>query len=174
MSVQHKIRGRVLRYGDEVDTDVIIPSRYQPQVLTGPEAELAARQYTLADLDSDFTKKVQKGDILVAGRNFGCGSSREIAANVFKYVGIAGIIAKSFANIFYRNAINNGLPVIVTPDSAIDAINEGDEIEIDITTGDISNISTGRSFKAEPIPAYLMQILEAGGIIAYTKQKYRL
>lgn len=167
-----KIKGKVLKYGDDVNTDEIIPLRFHPETFTGLEAEKTAREHTLADLDPDFSKKVQKGDILAVGKNFGCGSSRENAATMLRDSGISLILAESFANVFYRNAINNCLPVITASHSVLSSINEEDEIEVDINTGEIQNTTIGKNLKGKPIPEYFMQILKAGGIIPYTKEKY--
>ena len=157
-------KGRVWKYGDNVNTDVIFPGKYTYSIL---EPEEMAR-HALEDLDPGFAQKVSPGDIIVAGRNFGCGSSREQAATCLKYAGIQAVLAKSFARIFFRNAINQGLPVLQS-EEAVDSIEDGEEIEIDFIGG---KIKTSRGdFKFPPFPESVMGILEAGGLIPYTKKK---
>ena len=157
-------QGKVLKYGDNVDTDVIIPARY---LNTIDKKELAT--HCMEDIDKDFVNKVQAGDIMVAGFNFGCGSSREHAPIVIKESGISLVIAKSFARIFYRNAINIGLPIVECPE-AVDEINEGDVLSCDLTAGIITNTTTGKQYKTEPFPAFINSIIEAGGLIEAIKQ----
>ena len=153
-----KAEGRVFKYGDNVDTDVIIPARY---LNSSDPAELAT--HCMEDIDKDFVKKVQKGDIIVANKNFGCGSSREQAPSVLKALGVKAVIAKSFARIFYRNAINIGLPVIVCKDLH-DNVNTGDEMELLLTDG-IVNVN-GKQFECTKLPPYMQGILDQGGLIA--------
>lgn len=157
-------KGRVWKYGDNVNTDVIFPGKYTYSILD-PE-EMA--RHALEDLDPDFAQKVKPGDVIVAGRNFGCGSSREQAATCLKYAGVQAVVAKSFARIFFRNAINQGLPVLQS-EEAVDSIENGDEIEIDITLGKVKTASGDFSFP--PFSESVMGILEAGGLIPYTKKK---
>ena len=154
-----KVRGRVLKYGDNVDTDVIIPARY---LNTADKRELAS--HCMEDIDREFVRKVKQGDIMVAGRNFGCGSSREHAPIAIKESGIALIIAKSFARIFYRNAINIGLPIIEC-EAAAEEIEAGDEVEMDFDTGLIRNITKNREYKAQAFPAFIQSIIAAGGLV---------
>lgn len=159
-----KFEGTVHKYGRDVDTDVIIPARY---LTTSEPAELA--RHCLEDLDSEFVKKVQPGDIIVAEENFGCGSSREHAPICIKAAGVSVVIAKSFARIFYRNAINIGLPIMECPE-AVDAINNGDVFEVDADTGVIADKTTGLTFQAQPFPPFLQEIIEEGGLVARTKK----
>lgn len=151
--------GIVHKYGDHVDTDVIIPARY---LNTTDPAELAA--HCMEDLDSDFKKKSETSRIIVAGRNFGCGSSREHAPVAIKAAGIDCVIAKSFARIFYRNAINIGLPILECP-AASEAINEGDVVAINFDTGVITDETTGQTFQAAPFPPFIQKIIKAGGLM---------
>lgn len=155
--------GKVIKYGDNVDTDVIIPARY---LNTIDKKELAS--HCMEDLDATFTSRVQDGDIMVAGYNFGCGSSREHAPIAIKESGIALVIAKSFARIFYRNSINIGLPIIECPE-AVDAISEGDKLKADMDAGVICNLTTGEEYKAEPFPAFIQEIITTGGLIESIK-----
>ena len=159
-----KFEGTVHKYGRDVDTDVIIPARY---LTTSDPAELA--KHCLEDLDSEFVKKVQPDDIIVAEENFGCGSSREHAPICIKAAGVSVVIAKSFARIFYRNAINIGLPIMECPE-AVDAINNGDVVEVDADTGVITDKTTGQTFQAQPFPPFLQEIIEEGGLVARTKK----
>ena len=156
--------GKVIKYGDNVDTDVIIPARY---LNTIDKKELAS--HCMEDLDPTFVNRVIPGDIMVAGYNFGCGSSREHAPLVIKESAIAVVIAKSFARIFYRNAINIGLPIVECPE-AVDEINEGDVLSCDLSAGIITNTTTGKQYKTEPFPAFINSIIEAGGLIEAIKQ----
>ena len=160
-----QFKGTVFRYGRDIDTDVIIPARY---LNTSDPAELD--KHCLEDLDVDFVNKVKPGDILVAEENFGCGSSREHAPVCIKAAGVACVIAKSFARIFYRNSINIGLPIMECP-AAVDGIKNGDKVSVDADTGTITNLSTGESFQAQPFPAFIQEIIEAGGLIERTKKK---
>ena len=166
--LKRKYRGRVLRYGDNINTDEIIPCRFSGDSLEGESAKDNANKYAMIFLDPDFTKKVQEGDILVLGENAGCGSSRENAATVLKDCGVAAIVAKSFANIFYRNAINNAFPLIVC--NNIKKIQDGDEIEIDLNKNIIINITTKNTIETEPIPEIVLNIMNQGGLINYTKK----
>lgn len=155
--------GEVFKYGDNVDTDVIIPARY---LNTSDANELAA--HCMEDIDKDFVKNVKKGDIIVAGYNFGCGSSREHAPLVIKTCGTGCVIAKSFARIFYRNAINIGMPILECPE-ACDEISAGDEVSIDFDSGEIKDITTGKSYFAQPFPPFIQNIIKAGGLLASIK-----
>lgn len=156
-------QGKVFKYNDNVDTDVIIPARY----LNTPNAnELAL--HCMEDIDQTFVSKVQKGDVIVAGWNFGCGSSREHAPLVIKTCGIGCVIAKSFARIFYRNAINIGLPILEC-ESAVDEINAGDSVSVDFDTGVITNHTTGKKYNAQPFPEFIQNIITKGGLLASLK-----
>ena len=156
--------GKVIKYGDNVDTDVIIPARY---LNTSDHAELAS--HCMEDLDKDFTKRVEKGDIMVAGDNFGCGSSREHAPIAIKASGISLVIANTFARIFYRNAINIGLAILECPE-AVANISDGDCVEADLDNGIIYNRTTGKEFKTQPFPAFIQKIIENGGLIETIKK----
>ena len=160
-----KARGKVFKYGDNVDTDVIIPARY---LNTSNAKELAA--HCMEDIDLEFTKKVRPGDIIVANKNFGCGSSREHAPLAIKESGISCVIASTFARIFYRNAINIGLPILEC-DEAVKAIEAEDELEIDFTTGVIKNITKNQEYKGEPFPEFMQKIINANGLVNYIKEK---
>ena len=151
--------GKVHRYGDNVDTDVIIPARY---LNTSSHAELAA--HCMEDIDRDFVKNVKPGDIIVAGRNFGCGSSREHAPIAIKASGVSCVIACSFARIFYRNSINIGLPILECADAA-QAVADGDEVEVDFDTGAIRDVTTGKTYRAQPYPPFLQNIIAKGGLL---------
>lgn len=155
--------GKVFKYPDNVDTDVIIPARY---LNTPNAAELAL--HCMEDIDAEFVKKVTPGDVMVAGWNFGCGSSREHAPLVIKTCGTGCVIAKSFARIFYRNAINIGLPILECPDAA-EEISAGDEVSVDFDTGVILNKTTGKSYKAQPFPPFIQNIIAKGGLLASLK-----
>ena len=160
-----KAKGKVHKYADNVDTDVIIPARY---LNTSDPAELAA--HCMEDIDFTFSRKVVNGDILVAGRNFGCGSSREHAPLAIKASGISCVIAESFARIFYRNALNIALPIMECP-AAAKAISAGDDVEIDFTTGKITDVTTGETFAAEPFPPFMLELIAAGGLANYMRRK---
>lgn len=147
------------KYGDNVDTDVIIPARY---LNTASHAELA--EHCMEDIDTGFVKNVKNGDIIVATKNFGCGSSREHAPIAIKASGISCVIASTFARIFYRNSINIGLPILECNDAAQD-INQGDEIEVDFDTGMIKNLTSGKSYNAQPFPPFIQNIIEKGGLL---------
>ena len=157
--------GKVFKYGDNVDTDVIIPARY---LNTSDPAELA--QHCMEDIDKDFIKKVEKGDIIVADKNFGCGSSREHAPIAIKAAGISCVIAETFARIFYRNSINIGLPIIECPEAAA-GIETGDEVEVDFDLGMITNITKGTSFKGQVFPPFMQKIIAAEGLVNYINHK---
>ncbi|MBI3014267.1 MAG: 3-isopropylmalate dehydratase small subunit [Candidatus Tectomicrobia bacterium] len=160
-----RLRGRALKYGDNVDTDGIIPARYCTSFQAG---DLAA--HAMEDVDPEFSRKVRPGDILVAGRNFGCGSSRENAPLALKGAGIAAVVAKSFARIFYRNAINIGLPLLES-ELAVSTCEEGDEMEIDLDRGLIDNLSRGLQAQVQPYPFLMQEILAMGGMVAFVKKR---
>lgn len=154
-----KYTGNVIKYGDNVDTDVIIPARY---LNTSDHAELAS--HCMEDIDKTFVSRVQKDDIMVAGQNFGCGSSREHAPIAIKASGISVVIAKSFARIFYRNAINIGLAIVECPEAA-EAIADGNKVEADLDNGVIRDLTSGKEYKTEPFPEFVQKIIENGGLI---------
>lgn len=158
------ICGNVFKYGDNVDTDVIIPARY---LNTADANELA--KHCMEDIDATFVSKVAPGDIMVAGRNFGCGSSREHAPLAIKASGISCVIASTFARIFYRNAINIGLPIMECQD-AVDSIAAGDQLSVDLSSGTITDITSGKTFKAEPFPPFMQDLIAAGGLAAYMRK----
>ena len=160
-----KAHGRVFRYGDNVDTDVIIPARY---LNSSDPAELAT--HCMEDIDKDFVKKVQKGDIIVADKNFGCGSSREHAPIAIKATGVSCVIAETFARIFYRNAINIGLPIIECKEAALE-IKAGDEVEVNFDTGVITDKTTGKSFQGQAFPPFMQKIIDCEGLVNYINQK---
>lgn len=157
-------KGRVFKYPDNVDTDVIIPARY---LNTSDAKELA--KHCMEDIDNTFVSRVNAGDIMVAGWNFGCGSSREHAPLVIKTCGTGCVIAKSFARIFYRNAINIGLPILEC-EAAAEEIQDGDTVSVDFDTGVITNITKGKTYKAEPFPPFIQNIIEKGGLLASLKE----
>jgi 3-isopropylmalate/(R)-2-methylmalate dehydratase small subunit len=159
-----KLRGKVWKYGPNINTDVIIPGRYCH--ITDPK-ELA--RYCMADLDTEFVNKISPGDIIVAGGNFGCGSSREVAPLSIKASGIGAVIAPSFARIFYRNAINIGFPIFESSE-AYEGIDEGDEVEIDPGTGAIRDLTKGTQFQARAFPEFLQAIISKGGLRAYAEE----
>ena len=158
-------RGHVFKYGENVDTDVIIPARYL-NATTGEELA----KHCMEDIDKEFANKVQNGDIIVARKNFGCGSSREHAPLAIKCSGISCVIADTFARIFYRNAINIGLPIIECKEAA-ESIEAGDEVEVDFDTGVIVNKTKNQSFQGEAFPEFMQNIINAGGLIAYVNNK---
>jgi 3-isopropylmalate/(R)-2-methylmalate dehydratase small subunit len=160
-----KFDGTAHRYGRDIDTDVIIPARY---LNTSVPEELA--KHCLEDLDPEFVSKVDFGDILVAEENFGCGSSREHAPIAIKAAGVSVVIAKSYARIFYRNAINTGLPIMEAPE-AVDGISDGDQVTVDADAGIIINETTGTTFRAQPFPPFIKDIIEKGGLIASVREK---
>ena len=157
-------RGNCIKYGDNVDTDVIIPARY----LAIQDRSLLAT-HAMEDIDKDFHKKMKKGDILIAGKNFGCGSSREHAPQVLKDSGVSCIIAESFARIFFRNAINIGLAIVESPDAAKE-IQEGDEVEVDFSAGKIQDISSGKNYDMAVFPPFLQDMIDKGGLIAFVNE----
>ena len=159
------LTGTVHKYGDHIDTDVIIPARY---LSSFDDATLAA--HCMEDIDPNFVKVVQPGDILVAGRNFGCGSSREHAPLAIKAAGISCVIAENFARIFFRNAINIGLPVLECP-AAAQEISAGDQVEVELSTGTIHDKTTGKTYQATPFPPFMQRLIDAGGLVAYTRAK---
>ena len=158
-------KGQVFRYGDNVDTDVIIPARY---LNTSDPLELA--QHCMEDIDIDFSKKVHDGDIIVADDNFGCGSSREHAPIAIKASGVSCVIANSFARIFYRNAINIGLPILECPE-AVAVIEAGDEVEVDFDSGKITDVTKGQSFQGQAFPPFMQELIKAGGLANYMMLK---
>ena len=162
------IKGRTWRFGNDVDTDAIIPARY---LNTSEPGELA--KHVMEDADREFVKKVKPGDILVAGKNVGCGSSREHAPIAIKAAGIQAVVAKSFARIFYRNAFNIGLPIFESPEAS-EKIREGDEIEIDADQGIIRNRTKDEAYHANPIPAFMQELIAAGGLVEWTKRKLKV
>ena len=159
------LKGKVFKYGENVDTDAIIPARY----LNVSEPDQLA-EHCMEDIDLDFVKKVQPGDIIVATTNFGCGSSREHAPIAIKASGVSCVIAKTFARIFFRNAINIGLPLLESPE-AVDATDAGDELEVDLDRGEIKNLTRGKTFTAAPYPEFMSELIAAGGLIEYTKKR---
>lgn len=160
-----ELKGKVWRYGDNIDTDVIIPARY---LNTFDPKELAS--HCMVDIDETFAKNVKAGDIMVGGRNFGCGSSREHAPVAIKASGVPVVIAASFARIFYRNGINIGLPLLEIGDD-VKQISANDELKVDTATGTIENLTTGDVFHAHPLPGFVQDIAKAGGLINYIKNK---
>ena len=162
------LKGRVHKYGANVDTDVIIPARYlnvsEPKVLAA---------HCMEDIDKEFTKKVKKGDMIIATTNFGCGSSREHAPIAIKTAGVSVVIAESFARIFFRNSINVGLPLLESADAVANTEN-GDELEVDLGTGKIRNLTKGKEFTAAQYPEFMAQIIARGGLIEYTKKKMEI
>jgi 3-isopropylmalate/(R)-2-methylmalate dehydratase small subunit len=160
-----KFTGRVHKFGADIDTDAIIPARY---LNTSDPAELA--KHCMEDADPSFRQKVQAGDIIVAGKNFGCGSSREHAPIAIKGAGVACVIASSFARIFYRNSVNIGLPILEC-EEAVQAIEEGDNIQVDLEKGEIVNLRTGETYQAAPFPEFMQDIMAQGGLIGYVQHK---
>ena len=157
--------GKLWRYGDNIDTDVIIPARY---LNSFDPKELAA--HCMEDIDTTFAEKVQQGDIMVGGKNFGCGSSREHAPIAIQASGVPVVIAADFARIFYRNGINIGLPLLDIGE-AVESIKAGDVVRVDTETGEITDVTTGEKFKAHPLPGFVQEIAKAGGLINYIKEK---
>ncbi|NPV30363.1 MAG: 3-isopropylmalate dehydratase small subunit [Firmicutes bacterium] len=160
-----QIKGRVWKFGANIDTDLIIPARY---LNTTDPAELAA--HCMEDADPDFARRVSPGDIVVAGKNFGCGSSREHAPIALKGAGVGCVIAASFARIFYRNAINIGLPILESSEAAA-ALEEGDLVAVDLASGMIKNLSRGGVYQAAPFPPFMQEIMRAGGLINYVRER---
>jgi 3-isopropylmalate/(R)-2-methylmalate dehydratase small subunit len=164
MSKTMKFKGKAWKYGDNVNTDEIIPARY---LNSSDPNELA--EHCMEDIDSEFMKKIKPGDIIVAGNNFGCGSSREHAPVAIKAAKISCVIAKSFARIFYRNSINIGLPILECPE-AVSGISNGDELEIELGTGRIKNRSTGKTYQASSFPPFMQSLIKAGGLMPYVQK----
>lgn len=160
-----QIKGRTWKFGNDVDTDAIIPARY---LNTSDPKELAS--HVMEDADKDFPNKVKAGDLIIAGKNFGCGSSREHAPIAIKAAGIQAVVAKSFARIFYRNSFNIGLPIFES-EEASEKIKQGDEIEIDADKGVIKNISKNETYKANMIPPFMQELISSGGLVEWTKKK---
>jgi 3-isopropylmalate/(R)-2-methylmalate dehydratase small subunit len=160
-----ELRGRAHVYEDNVNTDVIVPARY---LTTSDPDQLAA--HCMEDIDPGFVKEVRPGDVMVAGDNFGCGSSREHAPVSIKAAGVSVVIAKSFARIFFRNAINVGLPALTCPKAAAD-IRDGDEVAVDLAAGRIENLTRGKTYEAEPFPEFLREIIAAGGLVPFTRRR---
>jgi 3-isopropylmalate dehydratase small subunit len=161
------LKGKVWKFGDDIDTDAIIPARY---LNTSDSKELAS--HVMEDADPSFPDKVKSGDIIVAGKNFGCGSSREHAPIAIKAAGIQAVVAKSFARIFYRNAFNIGLPIFESPEVE-GGTDEGDDIEIDADSGIIKNTTSTREYRAKPIPAFMQELISAGGLVDWTRKKIK-
>lgn len=157
--------GKVLKYGDNVDTDVIIPARY---LAIQDKEELAS--HAMEDIDPEFRSKLIAGDIVVGGKNFGCGSSREHAPQVLQTSGVGCVIAESFARIFYRNALNIGLPIVEAPDAAQE-IKDGDRVKVDFDAGVITDETTGKTYEAAPFPPFLQKMIEVGGLVNYVNEK---
>ena len=159
------VRGRAWKFGTDVDTDAIIPARY---LNTSDPGALAS--HCMEDADPEFARKVKAGDLIVAGRNFGCGSSREHAPISIKASGVSCVIAESFARIFYRNAFNMGLPILECSEAA-SCIQNGDDVEVDLATGTITNHTRGQSYRAQPVPPFMRRLLEAGGLMPYVREQ---
>ncbi|MGN0876351.1 MAG: 3-isopropylmalate dehydratase small subunit [Kiritimatiellia bacterium] len=160
-----KVSGKTYKYGDNVDTDVIIPARY----LNTPDAKELAK-HCMEDIDTSFASTVKPGEIMIAGKNFGCGSSREHAPLAIKTCGVACVIAATFARIFYRNALNIGLPILECPEAA-KAIKAGDTVSVDFDTGVITDETTGKSFQGEPFPPFMQELIAAGGLAAFRRSR---
>jgi len=160
-----KIEGKVWRFQDHVDTDLIIPARY---LNVSDGKELAA--HCFADIRPDFAEGVHEGDVLVAGKNFGCGSSREHAPLAIRETGIRAVIAESFARIFYRNAFNIGLPLLEAPE-AVQALKEGDRVAVDLGAGTIQILEEGETFQAQPVPPFMQDLIQAGGLVPYLRER---
>jgi len=161
------LKGKVWRFGDDIDTDAIIPARY---LNTSDPKELAS--HLMEDADREFPNKVKPGDIIVAGKNFGCGSSREHAPIAIKAAGMQAVIAKSFARIFYRNSFNIGLPIFESVEAS-EKIKEGDIVEIDADNGIVRNLTKGEQYTAKPIPPFMQELIAAGGLIEWTKKRLK-
>ena len=160
-----KLMGRVFRYGRDVNTDLIIPARYLNIIDPNEQAK-----HCMEDIDAEFGGKVKPGDFIVAEENFGCGSSREEAPLMIKLSGVSAVVAKSFARIFFRNAINIGLPVFES-DAAVDAAQAGDELEVDTETGVITNVTKGQTYQAAPLPEFIQGIIRTGGLVEYVRKR---
>ncbi len=158
-------KGRALKVGDNIDTDVIIPARY---LVTFDPKELG--EHCLEGISPEFPRRIEKGNILVAGENFGCGSSREHAPLAIKGAGISCVVAKSFARIFFRNSINVALPILEAPE-AVEEIKQGDEVEVNLEEGLVRNLSTGKTYRTKPFPPFVKEIMEAGGLINFVKRR---
>jgi 3-isopropylmalate dehydratase small subunit len=165
--MSEKLRGRAWVYGNDVDTDVIIPARY---LVTSDPEELG--RHCMEDLDPEFIKKMRPGDVVVGGENFGCGSSREHAPLALKGAGVSCVIAASFARIFFRNAINVGLPIFESSE-AVNGISAGDEVEVDPSTGIIRNLSKGETYRATSYPPFLRHLIEVGGLVPYVRERLK-
>ncbi len=163
MMSESKIKGKVWRFGDDVNTDLIIPGKYLE--LVDPQAMAL---HAMEGIDPDFPNKVEEGDIVVGGRNFGCGSSREHAPLALKHAGVGAVVAESFARIFYRNSVNIGLPALECPGIA-DAVSDGDNLEIDLTGGGVKNRTTGEELGFVPLPGFMVEILGEGGLVTYIR-----
>jgi len=161
------LKGQVYKYGANVDTDVIIPARY---LNVSEPLELA--KHCMEDIDPQFIKKVKKGDIIMADTNFGCGSSREHAPLAIKSAGVSCVIAKTFARIFFRNAINIGLPLLESPE-AVDNTRSGDMLEVDLAAGKIVNLTSGKTFTAKPYPEFMSELINDGGLVEYTRKRLK-
>ncbi len=162
-----QIQGKAWKFGKDVDTDQIIPARY---LNTSDPDELA--QHCMEDADPAFVRKMSRGDLIVADKNFGCGSSREHAPIAIKAAGVSAVIAKSFARIFYRNAFNMGLPIFESAE-AVEGISEGDEVEVEMNSGKIRNLTTGKEYSALPYPPFMRELIAAGGLMEYVKKRKR-
>jgi len=167
MVIKNILRGRAWKYGDNIDTDAIIPARY----LTSSDPKYLA-EHCMEDADTEFVKKAQEGDFIIGGQNFGCGSSREHAPIAIKAAGISCVIAKSYARIFYRNSFNMGLPILECPE-AVDGIKDGNKIEVDLGSGIIRNLETGKEYHAQPIPPFMRELIDAGGLINYARKRVK-
>jgi len=162
-----KFKGNALKFGADIDTDQIIPARY---LNTSDPKELA--KHCMEDADPQFINKIKPGDIIVADKNFGCGSSREHAPIAIKAAGISCVIAKSFARIFYRNSFNMGLPILECPD-AVAATQEGDEVEVNMSTGEIVNLTKNKRFRSQPIPPFMQELINTGGLMEWVKKRVK-
>jgi 3-isopropylmalate/(R)-2-methylmalate dehydratase small subunit len=165
--MSEKLRGKAWVYGNDVDTDVIIPARY---LVTSDPEELG--RHCMEDLDPEFIKKMRPGDVVVGGENFGCGSSREHAPLALKGAGVSCVIAASFARIFFRNAINVGLPIFESSE-AVNGISAGDEVEVDPSAGIIKNLSKGETYRATSYPPFLRHLIEVGGLVPYVRERLK-
>jgi len=161
------IKGKAWKFGEDINTDLIIPARY---LNTSDRQELAS--HCMEDADAEFAKKISKGDVIVAGKNFGCGSSREHAPIAIKYAGISCVIAESFARIFYRNAINMGLPIFESAEAS-KGIESGNEVEVNAGTGEIKNLTKNETYQAKPLPPFIQKIIKTGGLLEYVKQEVK-
>lgn len=167
MSKEMQFKGKAWKYGDNVNTDEIIPARY---LNTSDPNELA--EHCMEDIDAEFVKKIKAGDIIVAGNNFGCGSSREHAPVAIKTAKISCVIANSFSRIFYRNSINIGLPILECPEAVLE-ISTGDELEVNLDSGTIKNVSTGKTYQAASFPPFMQSLIKAGGLMPYVQNKIK-